>query len=84
MMGKTARNERLKIIATFYNNIAVGTLVAGILVPAITLIVSLPMLPEQTYSWEKIEAVLAFAAVAMMAAISVHLSARRIVASIED
>jgi hypothetical protein len=29
-MGKAATNERVKLKATFYNNVAVGLLVAGV------------------------------------------------------
>lgn len=36
-MGKAADSERAKLRATFFNNLAVGTLVAGVLVPSLTL-----------------------------------------------
>jgi hypothetical protein len=36
-MGKVADNERIKLRATFYNNIAVGLWVAGALVPYIAI-----------------------------------------------
>jgi hypothetical protein len=32
-MGKAADNERIKLDAAFYNNIAVGTVIAGVLAP---------------------------------------------------
>jgi hypothetical protein len=32
-MGKAADNERIKLLATFLNNLAVATIVAGFLVP---------------------------------------------------
>lgn len=32
-MGKASRNEQRKLIATFWNNIAVGVMVTGFLVP---------------------------------------------------
>ena len=32
-MGKTADNERIKLRVAFYNNIAVGLMVAGFLLP---------------------------------------------------
>lgn len=36
-MGKTARNEQIKLHAAFFNNLAVGLILAGFLVPIITL-----------------------------------------------
>lgn len=36
-MGKTADNERIKLRATYYNNISVGVAVAGVLVPCLVL-----------------------------------------------
>jgi hypothetical protein len=32
-MGKAAENERIKLRATFYNNLAVGLALAGVLIP---------------------------------------------------
>jgi hypothetical protein len=32
-MGKAARNEQIKIRATYYNNSAVGLFIAGVLLP---------------------------------------------------
>jgi hypothetical protein len=37
-MGKAAENERIKLRATFLNNIAVGLAITGILVPYLTFI----------------------------------------------
>jgi hypothetical protein len=37
-MGKTEKNERIKLTATFLNNIAVGLVVAGALVPYLSFI----------------------------------------------
>jgi hypothetical protein len=37
IMGKAARNELLKLRATFWNNLAVGVTLAGILVPYLQL-----------------------------------------------
>jgi hypothetical protein len=36
-MGKAAENERLKLRATFFNNIAVGAVVGGALLPYLAL-----------------------------------------------
>ena len=36
-MGRSADNERLRLKATFYNNLAVGAAVAGLLAPFIAL-----------------------------------------------
>jgi hypothetical protein len=37
-MGKAAENERIKLGATFYNNLAVGLTITGLIVPYLTLI----------------------------------------------
>jgi hypothetical protein len=37
-MGKVADNERIKLRTTFLNNISVGCVIVGILVPYLTLI----------------------------------------------
>jgi hypothetical protein len=37
-MGKAATNERIKLNATFLNNIAVGLVITGILVPYLALV----------------------------------------------
>ena len=37
-MGKAAENERLKLRATWWNNLSIGTGVGGLLVPYINLI----------------------------------------------
>jgi hypothetical protein len=37
-MGKAAENERIKLGATFYNNLAVGSTITGLLVPYLTLV----------------------------------------------
>jgi uncharacterized membrane protein len=34
-MGKTAENERIKLRATFYNNVGVGLTLVGVLVPTL-------------------------------------------------
>jgi len=34
-MGKIADNERIKLRATFYNNIGVGLIVVGVLIPTL-------------------------------------------------
>lgn len=36
-MGRTARNEALKLRATYFNNIAVGAFTTGLIVPFLTL-----------------------------------------------
>jgi hypothetical protein len=37
-MGKAADNEWAKLTATFYNNLAVGAVIAGIIIPCLTII----------------------------------------------
>jgi hypothetical protein len=83
-LGKAARNEHRKIIATFYNNIAVGILVAGVLVPALSLVISLPFASHRGVSRDGVEFALGFLGIAVIASVSLHLTARRIVAQIED
>ena len=41
-MGKTARNEVLKLTATYLNNIAVGIAIAGLIVPYFVFLQSAP------------------------------------------
>lgn len=41
-MGKAADNERIKLKAAFYNNLAVGTVIAGLTVPYINVMMSAP------------------------------------------
>jgi hypothetical protein len=86
VMGKAARNERFKIMATFYNNIAVGFIVAGVLVPSflfvIRVVIGSPV--DHAITLERAEAVLWFLGIAILAGISFHTSARRIVSNIED
>jgi hypothetical protein len=36
-MGKTAENERIKLKATFYNNLAIGCLLSGVVAPYVLL-----------------------------------------------
>jgi hypothetical protein len=40
LMGKAAENERIKLRATFYNNVAVGLVITGMFVPYLTIIQS--------------------------------------------
>jgi hypothetical protein len=42
-MGKTAKNEQIKLKATFYNNIAAGSAVGGIFIPLIVLYQNMPV-----------------------------------------
>ena len=37
-MGKAAENERIKLRATWFNNVSIGMFLAGIIVPSITAI----------------------------------------------
>ncbi|MEA2878004.1 MAG: hypothetical protein QOF14_3200 [Hyphomicrobiales bacterium] len=41
-MGKAAGNEQIKLKAAFYNNLAVGSVIAGLAVPYINLMLSAP------------------------------------------
>src|SRR5438045_8909465 len=40
-MGKAADNEQIKLKATFYNNVAVGLVLAGAIIPYLSLIAHL-------------------------------------------
>jgi len=42
-MGKAADNEQIKAKAAFYNNLATGSVIAGLAVPYINLMVSAPV-----------------------------------------
>jgi len=37
-MGKAAKNERIKLRATFFNNVSVGLILAGCLIPYLALV----------------------------------------------
>lgn len=41
-MGKTAENERIKLRATWFNNVSIGLMVAGFLVPYLAISQRLP------------------------------------------
>ncbi|MGA2638348.1 hypothetical protein [Methylocella sp.] len=43
-MGKAAYNERIKLRAMFYNNLSVGSLIAGFLVPSLIAVPAFPPL----------------------------------------
>jgi hypothetical protein len=42
-MGKAAKNEQLKLKATFYNNLAVGAVAGGVFIPLIALYQNTPI-----------------------------------------
>lgn len=45
-MGKAADNERIKLKATYLNNIAVGCFVAGFIVPYLALTRDIPVISQ--------------------------------------
>jgi hypothetical protein len=45
-MSKVADNERIKLAATYMNNIAVGVLLAGFFVPYVALLQKMPDNPQ--------------------------------------
>jgi hypothetical protein len=46
MMGKTADNEKLKIEATFANNLGVGLILAGVFLPVFKILGTVGQLPK--------------------------------------
>jgi hypothetical protein len=86
-MGKAAKNERLKITATYFNNIAVGLFVVGFAVPYLTLYPteqkSIQMMIA-AYGWPKVWGLLYAWGTALIASIGAHYAARRLLAKIED
>jgi hypothetical protein len=56
-MGKAAENERLKLRATWYNNISVGLTVAGVAIPYLTVPQRFTMDPKLVASGRLQEAV---------------------------
>lgn len=76
VLNKTARNERTKITATAFNNIAVALLVTGVIVPSVSLAYQFA-LPHSGYWY-------AFALLWGGAGVGFHLIARRILERIEE
>lgn len=86
MSGKSARNEILKIRATYFNNMAVGVFVAGVAAPYFALF---PKIADGSFSWVTAEwRVILFVSVSFIAgmagSIQFHLRAKRILSDIED
>jgi hypothetical protein len=50
-MGMAADNERIKLRATFWNNISVGLLVAGFVVPYLAVIQKAPEIEQFLRDW---------------------------------
>ena len=50
-MGKAAENERIKLRATWFNNISVGLFVAGFIVPYLALIQKAPEIEQFVRDW---------------------------------
>jgi hypothetical protein len=55
-MGKAADNEKRKLQATFYNNLAVGVSLGGALLPALAFYQGWPEFYVWNEAWEKGEA----------------------------
>jgi hypothetical protein len=45
-VSKTAENEAIKLKATFYNNVAVGLMLAGVLIPYLSILQSTPEIEQ--------------------------------------
>jgi hypothetical protein len=50
-MGRAAENERLKLRATFFNNIAVGIVVAGLVIPYLAIYPQLDDFTDWVTAW---------------------------------
>jgi hypothetical protein len=50
-MGKAAHNERIRLRATFLNNLSLGASIAGALAPCVALWAQLPEFLLWTYRW---------------------------------
>jgi hypothetical protein len=48
-MSNLVHNERMKLMATFFNNIAVASLVTGFVVPLINLVTAPGSIPRSIY-----------------------------------
>jgi hypothetical protein len=87
-VGKSAKNEILKIRAAFFNNIAVGAFVAGAAIPYFSLF---PKIASETGSfssfvgdWRKLTVIAAGFVAALLASFYLHSHAQRILSEIED
>lgn len=84
-MGKLAENEELKLRATFYNNVAVGCAVAGVVVPFLQIYQTISaedfytLVPPQKY-WQS----LLILALAFLLAASFRIVATRIILKMQD
>jgi hypothetical protein len=91
-MGKAAKNERLKLKAAFYNNLAAGSAVGGVFIPLIGLYQNTPVsavfsplitFPPAWPQTKDYQFLMAAAVAFLMAFIFRHL-ADRIAARVED
>jgi cytochrome bd-type quinol oxidase subunit 2 len=84
-MEKAERNERRKLAATYYNNLAVATAVTGFVVPYFTFVLT-PALPnasmveDLTNNWYSILVVLA----ALLGSVLLHRTGRAKLEGMED
>jgi hypothetical protein len=81
-MGKTAKNERAKLTASYFNNIAVAAAVAGVVVPYFNFLQgdrSSSGLTHLQIGFYAAEAVTAF-----LVSGSCHMLARTFVSDVED
>jgi hypothetical protein len=90
-MGKAAKNETLKIRATYYNNIAVGLFVAGAAIPYLSLFPRTADLsgwfwpdPFSESGLKKLTAVIFGISIAMAMSWFYRRQAKKILAGLED
>jgi hypothetical protein len=74
-MGKAAENESIKLRATFYNNIGVGLLLAGCLIPYLAIYYKLAELIELLNSFDLADKVGPIAVMKVFAALAAFISA---------
>jgi formate/nitrite transporter FocA (FNT family) len=85
-MGKAARNERLKITATYLNNIAAGLFVAGFAIPYLAIYPTEHKSIQMMLATDadKLYGLLFALATAFIASMGAHLLARNLLATVED
>jgi hypothetical protein len=80
-MGKTARNETKKLEATYFNNIAIGFFITGLVIPAVLLMQEAAI--GQIWSI-KTAGYLAAMIGSMIMSFYMHYSARKFLVGLED
>ena len=82
-MGKAATNERMKLRATFYNNVAVGATITGAIVPFLAHARELLQKDDEFTTTEMVVTLLVILAAATVAVACRHY-ADRVISSVQD